>query len=109
MSLDLLELAIEYEGSLERVGKRIGYSKTSLCLFRKGRYPNPALIVNKIESEFGFLAQQKITCPALKGEIHPMVCKRYKDAALSGKNIGGVGFSMVRETCAFCPRANGGK
>ncbi len=104
MSLDLLKKALKHEGTLAKVSAKSGAGRTALSLILSNKYPSsPDKVLAKIRSTYDFLESTLIKCPALKDEIHPNVCKRYKEAVKAKKELGGITFVLVRETCPYCP------
>lgn len=104
--LELLQGALRHEGGYRKVAKKVGVSPATLCLIAKERYPSsPKKAFDALRREYGFLASQKVLCPALRDEIHFEICAKYAKAALLGKNIGGSAFALVKDVCAFCPNS----
>ncbi|MDR0579608.1 MAG: hypothetical protein LBG21_03295 [Campylobacteraceae bacterium] len=102
--MELLEIAIDYEGSANAVARVIGYSKSAVCLVRKGKYDgNANVFYAKLKREYDFLINGIIMCPGIKGEMHPKVCKQYKEAAKAGKMLKGAAFLQVKDMCRYCP------
>ena len=100
---ELLVAAIENFGSLEKVGKEIGVSKTTLCRIQHGNYPNPEYTYQKLRKKLGYLMDATVRCPGLKFEIHTEVCRRFAEAVRDDKVLSGVNFQLAREMCPYCP------
>lgn len=105
-SKELLKAAVEHEGSMSKVGDKIGYSKATISLILRDEYPaENGKFDKKLHDTYGFLLERTVLCPALKDNIHFEVCKRYADAVKEGKPLSGNMFSIVKETCPFCPNS----
>lgn len=101
--LDLLEQAIESEaGNASEVARKIGISKTTICLMRKGEYKIKSMKhENSLKREYAHLFDNQILCPVL-GEIHQNTCKRYKAAAVENRPLREGIFAQVRGVCGIC-------
>ncbi|MFV0481757.1 MAG: hypothetical protein ACK5LP_07205 [Campylobacteraceae bacterium] len=100
--IKLLEAAVNFEGSLAKVGKKIGYSKSTLSLILMDKYPANNHTYKKLKETYGFLKHKKVLCPALKDEIHIDACKKYAFAVFHGKELGGTAFAFVKDICRYC-------
>ncbi|MGE4399369.1 MAG: hypothetical protein AB7D29_07600 [Campylobacterales bacterium] len=99
---ELLLLALEDFGSLQKVGDEIGVSKTTLCLIQQGKYKNPEPTYRKLRQKLGYLLDAAVMCPGLKTEIHREVCRKYSEAVRDGKVLGGASFRAVQDVCPYC-------
>lgn len=105
-SLELLKAAVEHEGSMGKVGEKIGYSKATISLILQEKYPADNIKFDKkLHDVYGFLLERTVMCPALKDQIHFEVCKRYVDAIKNNQNISGNMFAIVKDTCPYCPNS----
>lgn len=105
-SKELLKAAVVHEGSMSKVGDKIGYSKATISLILRDEYPaQNAKFDKKLHDTYGFLLERTVMCPALKDDIHFEVCKRYADAVKNKGSIKGSMFEIVKDTCPFCPNS----
>jgi hypothetical protein len=100
---ELLEAAIKYEGTVSAVQKKTGYSKATVFLIRKNKYPTDTKpFYEKLKKEYGFLLDGKVKCPGLKGDIDIRECRKYREAARKGKILKGAAFAIIKDVCPFC-------
>lgn len=105
-SKELLQAAIAHEGSMSKVGEKIGYSKATISLVLADKYPaENDKFDKKLHDAYGFLLERTVMCPALKDDIHFEVCKRYVDAVRDNKSLSGAMFEIVKDICPFCPNS----
>lgn len=105
-NIELLKAAVEHEGSMGKVGEKIGYSKATISLVLANKYPaENEKFDRKLHDVYGFLLERTVMCPALRDNIHFEVCKRYADAAKNKSSINGAMFEIVKDTCPFCPNS----
>jgi len=105
-STELLRAAVKHEGSMGKVGTKIGYSKATISLILRDEYPaENAKFDKKLHETYAFLLERTVMCPALRDNIHFEVCKRYADAAKNKSSINGAMFEIVKDTCPFCPNS----
>lgn len=105
-NIELLKAAVEHEGSMSKVGTKIGYSKATISLILQDKYPaDREKLDSKVREVYGFLLEREVLCPALRDTIHFEVCKRYVDAVKANKPINGPMFEIVKDTCLFCPNS----
>lgn len=105
-SKELLRAAVAHEGSMSKVGEKIGYSKATISLVLGEKYPAQNAKFDKtLHDTYGFLLERTVMCPALKDDIHFEVCKRYADAVKNKGSITGAMFEIVKDTCPFCPNS----
>ncbi|WP_041963428.1 hypothetical protein [Sulfurospirillum cavolei] len=105
-SIELLKAAVEHEGSMSKVGDKIGYSKATISLILRNEYPAENVKFDKkLHDTYGFLLERTVLCPALKDNIHFEVCKRYVNAVNENKPLSGNMFAIVKDVCPFCPNS----
>lgn len=105
-NIELLKAAVEHEGSMGKVGEKIGYSKATISLVLADKYPaENDKFDRKLHDTYGFLLERTVMCPALKDDIHFEVCKRYVDAVKEDKPLNGAMFEIVKGICPFCPNS----
>jgi hypothetical protein len=101
---ELLELAIEHEGSAAAVARRIGYSPATISVVRADKYDaGIKKFYTRLRKEYEHLIAGQVMCPGLKSEIHTQVCRKYREAVREGKILKGSAFAIVKEMCPFCP------
>ncbi|GEM_PF-2395602 len=105
-NIELLKAAVEHEGSMGKVGQKIGYSKATVSLILRSEYPaENAKFDRKLHDVYGFLLERTVMCPALRDNIHFEVCKRYAEAVKEGTPLSGNMFAIVKDVCPFCPNS----
>jgi len=75
--LIVLRDAVE-ASSLAEVGRRVGYSKTTLSQVLSGKYPGDTAAVE--QAVCGALMNQRVACPAIGAEIPAHVCQEHQRA-----------------------------
>lgn len=106
--LELLKKAYEHEGSLRKLSDKTGKSPATWQTLLNGKYKHdPTKLFNLLKEKYGFLLNEEIIlvkCPAIGGEIHPNVCKKYKSAAAEGKNLNDRIYAICKNTCNTCTK-----
>lgn len=104
--LDLLKKAYAYEGSLRKLSDRTGKSPATWQTLLNCKYKyDPKKLFNLLKEKYGFLLNEEVVmvkCPAIRGEIHPSVCKKYKMAAQEGKQLNDRIYAICKNTCTMC-------
>ncbi|MBT0665721.1 hypothetical protein KI809_15535 [Geobacter pelophilus] len=88
------------KGGAAKVAIILGMSQSQLSWFRKGTYPNPEPILEKIREVFG---QEVIFCPEI-GAIPFADCAAHKKRLPTTDSF----YARMYRACKCCPN-NGGK
>lgn len=88
-------------GGAAAVARLLGVSDSQLSQFRRGTYPNPSLLLQRIREAFG---GESVSCPEL-GEISLADCAEHKRRSSVSCNSF---YVRMYNACRNCPN-NGGK
>lgn len=83
------------------VGRRIGYSPTTVNQVYKGVYPKPEPVLTAAFKVFGDMNLENVPCPVL-GEIHKNICAKYRAWALVDKVHQDLSYRRVKSACLNC-------